>query len=280
MLVLHRVYYEITERHERPCSPSRHGEWHPGQALDGTRPLIPACGLSAPAPAHRLIPSRFPPIGLFDTVATAADLEPVMDLAGWTNDRLVTERINRLPRAEWVYGRPNASIIMASFLHVAPGGMRFNSAGLGAWYAAAALRTAVAEVAHHLRREAVARGVVSVQRQYRQYTSVLEGSYLDIRGQEAARPDVYDPSSFAASQVLGEAVRASGRAGIIYHTAFVMLGASVWWVIAPATSWRSPRPATSRFRRRPRSAGLRSASSQPDRVPIHMPGKGCRSKGC
>jgi len=43
----------------------------------------------APHPAFRLIPSRFPPIGLFDTVATAADLRPVMELEGWTNDRLV-----------------------------------------------------------------------------------------------------------------------------------------------------------------------------------------------
>jgi RES domain-containing protein len=182
---------------------------------------------TAPAPTHRLIPSQFPPIGLFDTVATAADLEPVMELAGWTNDRLVAQRINRLPRAEWVYGRPNASIVMASFLHVAPGGMRFNNADLGAWYAAAALSTAVAEVAHHLRREAVARGVVSVQRKYRQYTAVLEGFYLDIRDEQAARRDVYDPVSFATSQVLGETVRASSRAGIIYDSIRHVGGISV-----------------------------------------------------
>lgn len=173
---------------------------------------------AAPAPAHRLIPSQFPPIGLFDTVATTADLEAVMELAGWTNDRLVAERIRRLPRQEWVYGRPNASAIMASFLHVAPGGMRFNNADLGAWYAASTLVTAVAEVAHHLRREAVARSIARVQRRYRQYTSVLEGMYLDIRGQQAERRDVYDPASFAASQVLGETVRASGGAGIVYDS--------------------------------------------------------------
>jgi RES domain-containing protein len=148
-----------------------------------------------------------------------------MELAGWTNDRLVAQRINRLPRAEWVYGRPNASIVMASFLHVAPGGMRFNNADLGAWYAAAALSTAVAEVAHHLRREAVARGVVSVQRKYRQYTAVLEGFYLDIRDEQAARRDVYDPVSFATSQVLGET--ASSRAGIIYDSIRHVGGISV-----------------------------------------------------
>ena len=61
----------------------------------------------SPRPAHRLIPSQFPPIGLFDTVATTADLSAVMELVGWTNDRLVAERIDRLPQSEWVYGVPN-----------------------------------------------------------------------------------------------------------------------------------------------------------------------------
>jgi hypothetical protein len=172
----------------------------------------------APVPAHRLIPSRFPPIGLFDTVATAADMEAVMELAGWTNDRLVTDRINRLPRDEWVYGRPNASIVMAAFLHVAPGGMRFNTAELGAWYATAALTTAVAEVAHHMRREAVARGVAVIRRQFREYTATLEGSYLNIGGQQSARAELYESASYAASQAMGESVRASGGAGILYDS--------------------------------------------------------------
>jgi hypothetical protein len=73
---------------------------------------------SSPRPAHRLILSQFPPIGLFDTVATAADLAAVMELVGWTNDRLVADCIARLPSTEWVYGVPNASIVMAA---VSPG---------------------------------------------------------------------------------------------------------------------------------------------------------------
>lgn len=172
----------------------------------------------APSPVHRLIPSRFPPIGLFDTVATAADLEAVMELAGWTNDRLVAHRLDRLPRDEWVFGRRNSSIVMAAFLHVSPHGMRFNNAELGAWYAAAALTTAVAEVAHHLRREAVARSVDRLARTYRAYRATLAGSYLDIRGQQGARPDVYASDSYAASQALGESVRAAGGAGILYDS--------------------------------------------------------------
>jgi len=181
----------------------------------------------SPAPAHRVVPSQFPPIGLFDTVATAADLAAVMELAGWTNDRLVADRIDRLPADEWVYGRLNASIVMAAFLHVAPGGMRFNTGDLGAWYAAAALTTALAEVAHHLRRETVARGLAGARRKYRQYTSTLAGSYLDIRGQRTALAPVYDPGSFAASQVFGERVRASDGAGIIYDSVRHVGGASI-----------------------------------------------------
>jgi hypothetical protein len=172
----------------------------------------------APQPAHRLIPSQFPPIGLFDTVATAADLDAVMELSGWTNDRLVADRINRLPEDEWVYGRPNASIVMAAFLHFAPGGMRFNGPELGAWYASGDIRTAAAEVGHHLRRELVARGQVTMTRQYRAYSATLLGEYLDIRGQQSVRSDVYSSERYDASQQLGETIRASGGAGLLYDS--------------------------------------------------------------
>lgn len=175
-------------------------------------------GVLAPSPAYRLIPSQFPPIGLFDTVATRADVSAVMELVGWTNDRLVAERIDRLPQSEWVYGVPNASIVMAAFLHVAPGGMRFNGPDLGAWYAADDVRTAAAEVGHHLRREAVARGVGMMRRTYRAYTATLLGDYFDIRGQRATRPDIYASERYEASQKLGEQVRTSGGAGLLYDS--------------------------------------------------------------
>ena len=181
----------------------------------------------APRPAHRLIASQFPPIGLFDTVATAADLAPVMELVGWTNDRLVADRIARLPESEWVYGIPNASIVMASFLHVAPGGMRFNGPELGAWYAADDIRTAAAEVGHHLRRETVARGLSTMTRSYRAYAATLLGDYLDIRGQQSTRADVYASERYDASQKLGEEVRASGGAGLLYDSLRRRTGSNV-----------------------------------------------------
>jgi hypothetical protein len=176
----------------------------------------------SPQPAYRLIPSQFPPIGLFDTVATAADLAAVMELVGWTNDRLA-----RLPQTEWVHGVPNASIVMAAFLRVAPGGMRFNGPELGAWYAADELRTAAAEVGHHLRRETVARSKPTMTRTYRAYSTTLSGNYLDIRGRQAARPEVYASDRYDASQKLGEQVRASGGAGLLYDSLRRRTGSNV-----------------------------------------------------
>ena len=175
--------------------------------------------VEAPSPAWRLIPSRFPPIQAFEAVATPDDLAAVMELEGWTNDRLVAERIARLPQDQWVYGTQNASIVMASFLHAAPSGSRFNGPELGAWYAANALTTGVAEVAHHLRREAVARGRREERRTFRCYSCHLAGrDYLDIRGQMQRRAELYDSASYSASQVFGDAVRTSGKSGIVYDS--------------------------------------------------------------
>lgn len=176
-----------------------------------TLPLI-----AAPNPSYRLIPSRFPPVGLFDSVSTAADLPAVLDLVGWTNDRLVAERLSLLPNSERVYGRANSSIVMAAFLHVAPGGMRFNDATLGAWYAAAETVTSIAEVAHHLRREVVAAGVSTMTRTYRCDLANLGGDHVDTRGLEDRMPNDFASDGYAASQRFGEEVRSAGHAGIVY----------------------------------------------------------------
>ena len=89
---------------------------------------------------------------------------------------------------------------------------------LGAWYASGQLRTAAAEVGHHLRREAVARNTATMSRTYRAYTATLRGDYLDIRGQQATRPDVYASERHDASQQFGEEIRASGAAGLLYDS--------------------------------------------------------------
>jgi hypothetical protein len=55
-------------------------------------------------------------------------------------------------------------------------------------------------------------------RTYRAYAATLLGDYLDIRGQQSRRPDVYASDRYAASQKLGEEVRGRGGAGLLYDS--------------------------------------------------------------
>ncbi|PKQ10582.1 MAG: hypothetical protein CVT70_18920 [Alphaproteobacteria bacterium HGW-Alphaproteobacteria-1] len=164
-----------------------------------------------------MIPSRFPPIDAFETVMRPDDLAPVLELEGWTNDRLVAPRLRRLAKSEWVYGRANASVVMAAFLHGAPQGTRFAGPDLGAWYAASALETSVLEVVNGIRREIALSALQQKTEELREYTARLEGAFVDIRG---TRPDLHDPdpASYPTSQVFGRAVRASRHAGIAYDS--------------------------------------------------------------
>lgn len=181
-----------------------------------TRPaedLVPS-----PVGTTRLIPSRFPPIPAFDAVATADDLAAVMELEGWTNDRLVAPRLARLPRHEWAYGRPNASVVMAAFLHGSPGGLRFSDESLGAWYASTDPTTAILEVANGLRKEIALSALTEKTEVYRQYKANLAGTYVDIFG---ARADCHDPddASYPVPQAFGRSVRADAAlAGIRYES--------------------------------------------------------------
>ncbi|MCB5200507.1 RES family NAD+ phosphorylase [Loktanella sp. TSTF-M6] len=172
----------------------------------------------APAGTTRLIPSRFPPIRAFDAVTTHDDLAAVMDLEGWTNDRLVKPRMDRLPQEEWVYGRPNASVVMAAFLHGSPGGLRFSGASLGAWYGSTHLTSAMLKVANGLRKEIAVSALTQKSESYRQYKADLAGDYVDIFG---AYPEFHDPddASYPAPQAFGQRIRAEGVcAGIRYES--------------------------------------------------------------
>lgn len=179
--------------------------------------------VALPEPTWRLVPSRFPPIEAFESVASAADLPAVMELEGWTDDRLVAERLRRLAQTQWVFGRANASLIMAAFLHVSADGGRFNGPDLGAWYGSLDLKTAIAEVAHHLRREAIRAGRREYTVTYGSYEASLLGDYEDLR----AHPDLHDPRSWKASQAYGERRRAEGADGLMYDSLRLRGGTNV-----------------------------------------------------
>ena len=170
-------------------------------------------------PSYRLVPSRFPPVGLFDRVARPEDLEFVLAAESLTNDRLRDEvgELALVPRAERVSG-PGSTPVMAAFTHLNPEGSRFSDGTFGVYYAAKDRDTAIAETVYHrarfLARTAEAAGEVDM----RVYLADLRADFVDLRGYGRKKPDLMHPDSYAASQAFGVTRRAEGANGIVFDS--------------------------------------------------------------
>ena len=170
-------------------------------------------------PCFRVISSRFPPVHLFERVASAEDWEALYWLESLTNPRLRDEvgEIELVPPEDRVFG-PNASIIMAAFTHLNPDGSRFADDTFGAFYAAASLDTSVAETRYH--REVFLRATRQspTELDMRSYLCDVCASFHDIRGKRHKMPDIYDPDGYAASQELARALKRAGSNGVVYDS--------------------------------------------------------------
>ena len=172
------------------------------------------------ATTHRLIASRYPTIGIFDTVASPEDVAALIELEGWTADRLNAElgRLELIPRDEWVAGVPGATIIMAAFCYPSEDRSRFTNGEVGAWYCAFDLDTAIAETVHHHTRRLLKAGMLRARIQMRQLIASVDALFHDIRGQTQTHSTLYDPNSYATAQAFGSKLRAAGSNGIVYDS--------------------------------------------------------------
>lgn len=168
-------------------------------------------------PCYRIIPSRFPPIGLFEAVADPADLEAVFRIEAMTNDRLREEvgELALVPTEDRVAG-PGTSPIMAAFTHLNPAGDRFTDGSYGVFYASLTVETAVAETMHHRTRFLEATEEPAQEIDMRVYAVDLEADLHDIRAMRGSHPAYYHPASYAMSQELGRSLRDAGSDGIVY----------------------------------------------------------------
>jgi len=170
--------------------------------------------------ACRLVPSRYPSVGIFDRIAAPEDLEAITELEAWTNDRISTELgiLNVVPRDEWVVGQPMASVVMAAFCHPRPGGGRFSSSDRGAWYAGRTVDTSLAESIYHRTRELAEVGHFDTRVQMRLYHADFRAAFHDIRGDNRRFTPLYDPDSYVASQQFSRTLLDSGSNGIVYRS--------------------------------------------------------------
>jgi hypothetical protein len=170
-------------------------------------------------PCYRTIPSRFPPINLFERVTDPADLETVLDIESMTNDRLRNEvgSLNLVPPEDRISG-PGTSPIMAAFTHLPPYGSRFTDGSFGVFYAGRTLETAIAETKYH--REAFLRATSEprIELDMRVYAVDLDAVLHDIRGMRDTMLGIYDQTSYTASQALAIEIRNSGSSGVAYDS--------------------------------------------------------------
>ena len=170
-------------------------------------------------PGWRVIPSRFPPIQLFERVSDPDDLEAVFAIESMTNPRLRDEvgDIRLVPPEDRVSG-PGSSIIMAAFTHLNPVGSRFTDGTYGVFYAANDLDTAIAETAYHREHFMRATGEGRMELDMRVYLVDLAAALHDLRGRMAEYPLVYHTDNYAAGQHLAATLRTDGSNGIAYDS--------------------------------------------------------------
>lgn len=172
-------------------------------------------------PCWRLVPSRFPPVGLFDRVCNAEDLDVVLAIENLTNDRLREDlgKLHLVPENERIYG-PGTTPIMAAFTHLNPEGSRFTDGSYGIYYAAKKIDTAVAETLFHRARFLAATREPPIEIDMRSYASDIDSRFHDIRCLQDDLPDIYDPdpSHYGPSQVFGNELRTAGSNGIVYSS--------------------------------------------------------------
>ena len=171
------------------------------------------------APCVRIVPSRFPPVDVFERVASADDLAAVHAIEGLTNDRLRAERgeLVGVQPGDAATG-PGSSYIMAPFLHPAPAGGRFDDGSFGAYYAARDRDTAVAETVYHRERFMRATAQPPLELDMRVLEARLDGWLHDLRGMGRTLREVYDASDYTMAQALARMLRGAGSSGIAYDS--------------------------------------------------------------
>ena len=173
-------------------------------------------------PSYRLIPSRYPTVGLYDAIADPADLDVVFAIEALANPRIRDEigEIELVPREERLTG-PGATPVMAAFTHLNPEGSRFSDGSYGVYYAAHSLETSIAEVSHHravfLRRT----DEPAIDIDLRLVTASVEAELHDLLEDDGAAnasrfASALDPDDYGPSQTLGKRLRAAESWGIRY----------------------------------------------------------------
>jgi RES domain-containing protein len=169
----------------------------------------------------RLVPSARLREAVLTPLADGADeLALLAEIEGATSGRRIAEDrgLRALTADELVHGVPHARFINASFAYARPREPnRFNPAERGAWYAALAAETCIAEVGYHMSRVLADAGDFNAVVEYGEMIASMSGNFVDLRSipdHPSLDPDV--AQGYPAGNALAGQARAAGHNGIIY----------------------------------------------------------------
>ena len=166
--------------------------------------------------AYRIVPSRFPPVGVFDRIAEPGDLEALYAIEAMTNPRLRDEmgELRLVPPERRISG-PGTTPVMAAFTHLNPEGSRFSDGSWGVFYAGHSVATAVEETVYHRELFLAATAEPPCDIEMRCYRTSIQARLHDLRGGWKAE---HDPHSYAAGVALARKLRREGSDGLVYDS--------------------------------------------------------------
>ncbi len=168
-------------------------------------------------PCYRIVPSRFPPIDLFEGVNGSPDDWALLnEYEGETSARLREEagQIHLVRSEDRRYG-PGWSPVMAALCHFAPPGTRFTDGTFGAYCCALSEQTAIAETRHHAEQFMRASNEPPMMLQRRVYLADLCAELIDLRQSPEATPLLH-PDDPGPGRAFGRAAWEAGSYGIVY----------------------------------------------------------------
>ncbi|MCP3850427.1 MAG: RES family NAD+ phosphorylase [Gammaproteobacteria bacterium] len=165
---------------------------------------------------HRLVPSHFPPIDLFENVASPDELEIVFAIESITNDRLREEvgDLALVPEEERVSG-PGSTPVMAAFTHISIPTRFTDGTEYGVYYGARDLNTAFAETIFHREKFLAATNEPDTELTMRCYINKVALELHDVRGDEFESLYTDD---YVAPQEFAKEIRAQGSNGLLYRS--------------------------------------------------------------
>lgn len=151
---------------------------------------------------------------------TPDELDLLAEIEGATSARLIAEErgFGALSADELVHGVPHARFINASFAYAKPrAAMRFSPPTRGAWYAALAVETCIAEVGFHLTQALADAGDFNAVVEYGEMLASMAGLFVDLRGNSNHPALDPDPATgYPAGNAVAASARAEGHNGIVY----------------------------------------------------------------